>query len=143
MRRLDLEHRTRRRDDVPIARGSQGRILHLLPDEGARPTDLAAGGWITKQAVGQRVRELEELGLVETHPDPDDGRAIIVSRTTAGDRAAEAILDAIDEMERAWAQEVGEERYAVFRAVLDDLGADHAPDLVHRPAISQSGNGGE
>ena len=139
MRRLDLEHRTRRRDSVSVVRGSQGRILHLLPEEGARPTDLAAGGWITKQAIGQRVRELEELGLVETHPDPDDGRAIIVRRTAAGDRAAEGILDAIDEMERAWALEVGEERYAVFRSVLDELGGDHAPALLTRPVITPSG----
>lgn len=143
MRRLDHEHRTRRQDSVSIVRGSQGRILHLLPEEGARPTDLAAGGWITKQAIGQRVRELEELGLVETHPDPDDGRAIIVRRTTAGDRVAEDILDAIDEMERAWALEVGQERYAVFRAVLDELGADHAPALLQRPAITQSGQDDE
>ncbi len=139
MRRLDHEHRTRIGDSLPIVRGSQGRILHLLPEEGARPTDLAAGGWITKQAVGQRVREMEELGLVETEPDPDDGRAIIVRRTTAGDRVAEAILHDIDEMERAWAREVGEERYAVFRAVLDELGADHAPALLDRPATTQPG----
>jgi len=138
-RRLDAEFRAHREDsDNPVTRGSQGRILHLLPQDGARPTDLAAGGWITKQAIGQRVRELEEMGLAQTDPDPDDGRAIIVRRTPAGDRMAADILEAIAAVERSWAEEVGEKRYATFRAVLDELGADHAPALPDRQAAAPS-----
>lgn len=135
MRRIDDEFRTHREDrDTPITRGSQGRILHLLPDDGARPTDLAAGGWITKQAIGQRVRELEEAGLVTTDPDPSDGRAVIVRRTREGNLLAAEILDTIAEVERSWADQVGQERYATFRAVLDELGGDHAPILLNRRA---------
>jgi DNA-binding MarR family transcriptional regulator len=140
MRRLQHERATRQAGDGPMLRGSQGRILHLLPAEGARPTELAAGDWITKQAIGQRVRELEEMGLVETGPDPDDGRAVIVRRTPEGDRIQKKILADIDAMERSWAEAVGEERYATFRAVLDELGADHAPTLLHRqPAPPSDG----
>ena len=56
------------------------RISHtsLLPHidlEGTRPVDLAKRMGISKQAVGQLVRELEEMGMVERHPDPSDGRA--------------------------------------------------------------------
>lgn len=132
-RRIGADFRAHRENsDEPITRGSQGRILHLLPEKGARPTELAAGDWITKQAIGQRVRELEEMGLVRTDPDPDDGRAVLVRRTPAGDRVAADILAAIAAVERSWADEVGEERYAIFRAVLDELGADHAPALLHR-----------
>ena len=132
MRRLGHERARIEASDRPMLRGSQGRILHLLPPEGARPTELAQGDWITKQAIGQRVRELEEMGLVRTEPDPDDGRAVIVRRTPMGDRTIRRIAADIDAMERSWAEEVGEERYAVFRAVLDDLGADHAPALLGR-----------
>lgn len=136
-RRMGAEFRAhRQRDDLPVSRGSQGRILHLLPDDGARPTELATGGWITKQAIGKRVRELEALGLVRTDPDREDGRAVVVRRTAAGDRVAAQILDAIAAIERSWAEEVGEERYATFRAVLDELGADHAPALLHRGATA-------
>ena len=135
MRRLEHERATRKAGDGPMLRGSQGRILHLLPAEGARPTELAAGDWITKQAIGQRVRELEEMGLVRTDPDPDDRRAVIVRRTPEGDRIQEQILADIDAMERSWAEEVGQ-GYATFRAVLDELGADHAPALLHRQAAA-------
>lgn len=132
LRRLDHERASLVARGAPMLRGSQGRILHLLPAEGARPTELAAGNWITKQAIGQRVRELEEMGLVRTEPDPDDGRAVMVRRTPDGDRIQGEILAGIDAMERSWAEEVGEERYATFRAVLDELGVDHAPALLHR-----------
>jgi DNA-binding MarR family transcriptional regulator len=117
---------------VPITRGSQGLILHLLPEGGARPTELADGQWVSKQAIGQRVRELIELGLVRTDPDPTDRRAVIVRRTPAGDRVAAQLTHQIADLERSWAQQVGEDRYATFRAVLDELGADHAPTLLHQ-----------
>lgn len=130
-RRIADDLRALRQDRaIPVTRGSHGRILHLLPADGARPTELAAGGWVTKQAVGQRVKELEELGLVRTDPDPTDGRAVIVRRTPAGDRVAAELHLAIADLERSWARQVGEDRYATFRAVLDELGADHAPELL-------------
>lgn len=138
MRRLDNERAALEAGGGPMLRGSQGRILHLLPDEGARPTELAAGDWITKQAIGQRVRELEQMGLVRTDPDPNDGRAVIVRLTPEGDRVQQQLLAAIDAMERSWAEQVGEQRYATFRAVLDELGADHAPALLGRQAHAPS-----
>ena len=122
----------RQAHDVPITRGSQGLILDLLPEDGARPTELADGRWVSKQAIGQRVRELVELGLVATDPDPTDRRAVIVRRTPAGDRVADQLRRAIAELEGSWARQVGEDRYATFRAVLDELGADHAPTLLHQ-----------
>jgi DNA-binding MarR family transcriptional regulator len=131
VRRTGDDLRTMRADaDVPITRGSHGRILQLLPPEGARPTELAEGGWVTKQAIGQRVRELEDLDLVRTDPDPADGRAVIVRRTPAGDEVDQRLQAAIAQLEQSWARQVGEDRYAVFRAVLDELGAAHAPALL-------------
>lgn len=133
MRRLEAEHAAHLEEsDEPAIRGSQGRILHMLPKDGARATDLASGGWITKQAIGQRVQELEEMGLVVTEPDPADGRARIVRRTEAGDRVEAGLTPPIDAMEARWAEEVGQERYAIFRTVLDELGAAHAPALFGR-----------
>lgn len=135
MRRLEAEHQAHLEEsDETAIRGSQGRILHMLPKEGARATDLASGGWITKQAIGQRVQELEDMGLVVTEPDPADGRARIVRRTEAGDRIEAGLTVPIDAMEARWAAEVGPERYAIFRAVLDELGAPYAPALFGREA---------
>ena len=110
-------------------RGSHGRLLDLIAAEGTRPSTLADGAWITKQAVGKRLRELEGRGLVALAPDPADRRAVLVRRTPDGDRVRAAAREAIAAMEDEWAGVVGPERYATFRAVLAELGAaQHAAD---------------
>lgn len=102
--------------------GSEGRILGLIDPAGSRPTTLAEGSWITKQAIGKRVRELEARGLVVTRPDPDDGRAVRVHRTKRGEAIKATTELRIADMERAFAEEVGEERYRTFCDVLAELG---------------------
>jgi DNA-binding MarR family transcriptional regulator len=103
-------------------RGSHGRILDLIEDRGSRPSEIADGAWITKQAISKRIGELEDLGLVKTRPDPADGRAVLVRRTVRGDRVRTAALTTIQHVEREWSKQVGAERYRTFRAVLEELG---------------------
>ncbi len=105
-----------------IMRGSHARLLHLVPPDGARPTELAQD-WISKQAVGQRIQEMVEAGLVTVEPDPLDGRANIVRRTPEGDRTMALVLSELSALEAELAGKVGERRYRTFRAVLDELAA--------------------
>ena len=121
-RRIDRDLRELRSADAAGMRGSHGRILGQIADEGSRPSALAAG-WISKQAIGQRIRELEERGWVSVAADPSDRRAVVVRRTEAGERVRDATVAAIAAMEERWAAAVGAERYAAFRAVLDELGS--------------------
>ena len=120
-------------------RGSYGRILDLIEDGGTRPSALAQGATISKQAVGQRIRELADRGWVELRPDPSDGRAVLVHRTVEGAQVRRRLRQAIDALEAEWAAEVGADRYAVFRAVLDELGQDHLPALLGESAGSGDG----
>src|SRR3954452_20984429 len=46
-------------------------------DNGSRLTEIADSAGLTKQAVGEAVAELEELGYAERLPDPTDKRAEI------------------------------------------------------------------
>ena len=103
-------------------RGSEGRILDLVRAKGTRPTVLAEGAWITKQAIGKRIRDLEARGLVQLDPDPDDGRAVLVHRTAEGERVRTVIGEQIADLERELREQVGDERYRIFREVLDELG---------------------
>ena len=121
-RRIDRDMRHLRSAEAAGLRGSHGRILGEIADEGSRPSALAAG-WISKQAMGQRIRELEARGWVSVGPDPSDGRAVLVHRTEAGRRVRDAAVAAIAAMEERWAAAVGAERYATFRAVLEALGS--------------------
>jgi DNA-binding MarR family transcriptional regulator len=112
----------RRMRGQPILRGSEGRILDLIGADGTRPSVLAEGAWISKQAIGKRIHDLEARGLVTLEPDPLDGRAVIVRRTAEGDRIRMFALEQIADLEREFADLVGVDRYDVFRSVLEELG---------------------
>ena len=111
----------------PGLRGSQGRILSLIGLQGTRPTVLADGAWITKQAMGKHIHDLEARGLVTVEADPTDGRAIVVRRTAEGDRVMRFIQTQIADLERELIEVVGQERYLDFRSVLDELAAGYLP----------------
>jgi DNA-binding MarR family transcriptional regulator len=104
-------------------RQSHFRLLALVPPDGISVTDLATSLRMTKQAAGQFVTQLEGTGHLTTRPDPDDGRVRRVVRTPKGDRTSRAVTARIRRVERAWARRVGAERYAEFRAVLEEIGS--------------------
>jgi len=102
-------------------RQSHFRLLAQVPPAGISVTDLAATLRMTKQAAGQFVTQLEGTGHLTTRTDPGDRRVRLVVRTPLGDRTSKAVTARIRRVERAWARRVGAERYAEFRAVLEDL----------------------
>jgi DNA-binding MarR family transcriptional regulator len=88
-------------------------VLHRLATAGPqRVTELAAYEAIAQPSATTLVGRLESQGLVTRTPDPDDGRAVQVSITAAGQRllaerraaraaALDARLAALDAEERA------------------------------------------
>lgn len=60
------------------------RLLPHLSRDGIRPTELARRTDVSKQAVGQSLRDLEVMAFVELVRDPADGRARLVRLTPAG-----------------------------------------------------------
>lgn len=102
-------------------RGSHARVLYLIGPHGTRQTELAEGAWITKQAIGMRIREMAEQGLVSIEPDPSDRRATIVRRTAAGDELRKRVSVMIADLEAELAEIVGADDYQTFRRVADRL----------------------
>jgi DNA-binding MarR family transcriptional regulator len=88
-------------------------VLHSLSRGGPmRLTDLLATEQIKQPALTSLVSKLEGVGLVSRRPDPSDGRAVLLSLTTAGemvvqsrhaDRVAKLarLTDRLDDQERA------------------------------------------
>ena len=89
--------------------------------EGARPSELATRLRISKQALNYLLGELERLDYVERRPDPDDLRSKRIVLTARGAAAIEVIREAVGELEATWAQQLGPERFAQLRALLEDL----------------------
>lgn len=102
-------------------RPGHGTVFTFLPLGGARLTELAARARMTKQAMGELVRELELLGYVERATDPHDGRARIIRFTAKGRRADEVGILAIRDIEREWAAAVGRRQMDALRSTLTRL----------------------
>ncbi len=89
-------------------RGSQLRVLSMVPREGGRRlTELAAVADMSKQAMGEFVADLAERGMVELAPDPRDRRAKLVSLTPRGRDAADGARRLIAQVDDLWADRLG------------------------------------
>ncbi len=89
--------------------------------QGTRPSELAARLRISKQALNYLLGELERLGYLERRSDPDDLRSKRVALTPRGTSAIGVIRDAVAEVETAWAERLGPERFAALREFLLEL----------------------
>lgn len=68
-------------------------LLFAIHDEPARVTDLADRVHNDISVVSRQVRHLETLGLVTKVPDPDDGRASLVTLTAVGSELVAQVFD--------------------------------------------------
>src|SRR5687768_3865131 len=65
-------------------------LLGAVVEQGPlRAGDLAVWQGVDKSTVTPQLRRLDEAGLVTRSPDPDDGRATLVSATARGLRVLE------------------------------------------------------
>jgi DNA-binding MarR family transcriptional regulator len=105
-----------------------GVILWPGPD-GMRPSDLAARMRVTKQALNYLLGSLERLGYLERRPDPNDGRARRIVLTDRGRSLVPVVRNAVRDVEREWADELGRERFTELRELLLELTHVVAPEL--------------
>jgi DNA-binding MarR family transcriptional regulator len=92
-------------------------------DQGSRLTELAERSGLTKQAVGEVIPELEQLGYLTREPDPRDRRAKIIKLTPKGRDACLTGRRLFAEIEREWAEELGEELLAGLREAAERIAA--------------------
>lgn len=89
-------------------------LMPFIGLEGSRQSDIAKRAQLTKQAVGQLVKELAARGYVGVRRDPVSARATLVAFTERGlalrDKGFALKRELLSEMERA----LGEEGLGVF-----------------------------
>jgi DNA-binding MarR family transcriptional regulator len=105
----------------PGLRVSHYRLLELIPDSGARITDLAEVAGMTKQGLGQHVDYLQERGYTESERLPEDRRVRLVRRTGKGDEAVAFSHAAIGRVQSTWRDQLGAERYDALESILLEL----------------------
>ena len=126
---IDRAHRAMQQDMVrfahasgyPDARPAHNVVFGRLPLEGAHTSDLAMRAGVTRQSMGELVREMVDLGILQMTPDPEDRRAKLVTYTPAGLAQARRGRAHILGLEQRFAEEFGAEEYQTARDVLARL----------------------
>jgi DNA-binding MarR family transcriptional regulator len=86
--------------------------------DGGRITELAKRAGMTKQAMGQLVRELRGHGYLELATDPVDRRAKTVTFTESGRRLARDAADSVAEAQAEFKRAVGKRGMKELRRLL-------------------------
>lgn len=96
-------------------------LISNLDEDGTRITTLAHRAGISKQAMGQLVKELEAKGYIERKPDLEDKRATLVVFTEQGWQLLQDVYQVKLEIEAEYTAVLGEENMAMLWQLLNSL----------------------
>lgn len=98
--------------------GAYRILLRINEETDARITDLAGYFEVGKPTMSRQVAALEQLGLVQRRPDPEDGRGALVSLTVQGSAAFARARDRRHEWIEGMLGGFTDEEAAVFAGLL-------------------------
>jgi DNA-binding MarR family transcriptional regulator len=116
----DMLHAAHDRGHTQI-RPAHDPVFATLPSQGARASDMATRAGITKQSMGEAIRDMAAMGLLEMTEDPTDRRAKLVTYTEAGLAVARDGKRHMYELEQQWIEKFGEKEYETAREVLEGI----------------------
>lgn len=93
-------------------------VLQYPGPDGVRPGTLAERAGMSKQAMNQLLKSLEELGYIVRSDAPDEGRARIVRFTKRGHAAYAKLIEILRDIEREWREELGARDFAELKKLL-------------------------
>lgn len=93
-------------------------VLQFPGPDGQRPTALAERAGMSKQAMNQLLRSLEDSGYLLRSDSPDAGRSRIVRFTKRGHAAYVKIHDILRQIESDWSAELGAKDFAQLKTLL-------------------------
>ena len=105
-------------------------LLSHLDMTGTQITILAHRAGMTKQSMGQLVKDLAAQGYVACTTDPTDRRAIIVNFTAAGHKFLTDAYAIKHELEAVYAAILGQANFRLMVAMLNQL-LEQSPELDH------------
>ena len=117
----------------PEVKPAHNSVFGTLTEGGARAADMAARAGMTRQSMGEVIRDLVALDVLEMRTDPDDGRAKVVTFTDHGASVASDGYRHLIELEERLTEELGTDAYETARDVLGRL-----PDLLDRWSAEES-----
>ena len=102
-------------------REARASVIPYLDRQGTRQADLVTRMGLSKQAVQQLVAALVDDGVLQRHPDPDDGRAHLVVFSASGLKMLTVANDVKLAIENDFRRALGDAEFSELTAALDRL----------------------
>ncbi|MYW96229.1 MarR family transcriptional regulator [Amycolatopsis rubida] len=114
-----LHRRLRKVDNAEVLTPSQTAVLGRLHRTGpSTQSQLAAAEHVRQQSMGATLAELDRLGHLERTRDPHDGRRVVLSLSTLGDKTVRGLHEHREEwIAQALATMTPEERGTLASAL--------------------------
>ena len=96
-------------------------LISHLDMEGTQISTLAERAAMSKQAMGQVAKELEERGYISRVPDPTDKRAVLLKFTEKGQRFLQDAYQIKVEIEAEYIGVLGEEKLRALKRLLEEM----------------------
>ena len=93
-------------------------VFQFPGPDGVRPSVLAERAGMSKQAMNQLLRSLEDSGYIFRSKAPHEGRARIIRFTQRGRAAYAKILEILRDIEREWSAELGPKDFGQLKRLL-------------------------
>jgi DNA-binding MarR family transcriptional regulator len=126
-----LQRASRQYNDLALAKleahGHEGlslfhtTLISHLDMEGTQISTLAERAGMSKQAMGQVAKELEERGYISRAPDPMDKRAVLLKFTEKGQGFLQDAYQIKVEIEAEYIGILGEEKLQALKQLLEEL----------------------
>lgn len=107
-------------------RAAHAPLFVAIAPDGSSVTELAHHARMTKQAMGELVRYLEQRGYVESTTNPADRRARLIRLTPRGWDAIAAGRQVVDDFDTWLDASIGSEQVAMLRATIERIIASDA-----------------
>ncbi len=100
----------------------QWRVLRVLEEEGPLdPTRIAELACLLLPSLTRILQKLEDKGLIDRRPDPEDRRKQIVQISPTGKELIEANLPTAVKLNDRVREQLGPEKYETLLDLLNDL----------------------
>jgi DNA-binding MarR family transcriptional regulator len=103
-------------------RAAHAQVFAAIDARGSRLTDLAGRAGMTKQAMGELVRYLEQHDYLNVEPDSRDRRAKLIRPTARGWSAHQASIALLVDSDRRLSERLGDEGLRDLRSQLARIG---------------------
>jgi DNA-binding MarR family transcriptional regulator len=113
-RMLDDLHSAGFTDLVP----AHAAVLRYPGPQGRRPSDVAAEAGMSRQAMNYLLGELEQLGYLERHDDPDDKRSRRIELTERGQAVRRVMRQSVEDIEAEIERDIGGDALQQLRQLL-------------------------